>query len=285
MPPRPGRARRLRVTPGVVASYAFLGATVAFALGPLAWALLTSLKGKTQVLAYPPVWIPDPVTFEHYREVLFGSSMPRYLLNTLIVALVSIAITLALATHTAYAATRFRFRGREVTMFLILSASMVPIISLLTPLYLVWSWIGLHDSYLGVSLAYAAWQVPTAIWLIRGFVEAVPLEVEEAAMLDGCSPWQCFYRIVLPIIQPGLAAAGILIFIYVWNDFLLATTLTLSEERRLIQVGLYRYLSDLGVEWGRFTAYTVLATLPIVIMFVALQKRLMQGLVAGAMKG
>lgn len=277
--------RRRRVTPAAVASYAVLVATSIFALAPLLWALLTSFKVKTQVLAYPPVWLPDPATLEHYRAVLFGSNMPRYLLNTLVVALASIAIAIVLATHTAYAATRFRFRGRELTLFLILSASMVPIISLLTPLYLAWSRVGLHDSYLGVALAYAAWQVPTAIWLIRGFVEAIPREVEEAAMIDGCGSWQCFYRIVLPIIQPGLAAAAILIFIYVWNDFLLATTLTISEERRLIQVGLYRYLSDLGVEWGRFTAYTVLATLPIVVMFVALQKRLLQGLVSGAMKG
>lgn len=272
-------------TTSVVASYGVLGAAALVAIAPLAWAVLTSFKVKTQVLAYPPVWWPSPLTFENYREVLFGSNMPRYLVNTLVVALISIVIALVLATHTAYAATRFRFRGREVTMFVILSASMVPIISLLTPLYLVWTRLGLHDSYIGVSLAYAAWQTPTAIWLIRGFVEAVPKEVEEAAMLDGCGPWQTFYWIVLPMIQPGLAAAAILIFIYIWNDFLLATTLTLSEERRLIQVGLYRYLGDLGVEWGRFTAYTVLAVLPIVMMFVALQKRLMKGLTAGAMKG
>lgn len=277
--------RRARRLPAAVGSYAILGAAALFALGPLGWAVLTSIKVKTQVLAYPPVWWPQPFTLENYREVLFGSNMPRYLMNTMVVALVSIVIALVLATHTAYAATRFRFRGRELTMFLILSASMVPIISLLTPLYLVWMRLGLHDSYLGVSLAYAAWQTPTAIWLIRGFVEAVPREVEEAAMLDGCGPWQSLYRIVVPMIQPGLAAAAILIFIYIWNDFLLATTLTLSEERRLIQVGLYRYLGDLGVEWGRFTAYTVLAVLPIVTMFVAVQKRLMHGLATGAMKG
>ncbi len=276
---------RRRIRGKLLASYAFLVAMAVFALAPLVWALLTSLKVKTQVLAYPPVWIPSPLTFENYGAVLFGSNMPRYLLNTFVVAVLAIAVALALASHTAYAASRFRFRGRETTLFIILSASMVPIISLLTPLYLVWTRIGLHDTYAGVSLAYAACQVPTAIWLIRGFVDAVPREVEEAAMLDGCGAWQCFYRIVLPIIQPGLAAAGILIFIYVWNDFLLATTLTISEEHRLIQVGLYRYLSDLGVEWGRFTAYTVLATLPIIVMFVAVQKRLLEGLVAGAMKG
>ena len=276
--------RRIHFTPIVIGSYALLAATSLFALAPLLWALLTSLKVKTQVLAYPPIWLPSPVTLENYRNVLLGSNMPRYLLNTIIVGLMTIFIVLVLANHTAYAAARFKFRGKEIILFLILTASMVPIISLLTPLYLVWTRIGLHNSYIGVSLAYAAWQVPTAIWLIRGFVEAVPREIEEAALIDGCSHWQCFYRVILPIIQPGLAAAGILIFIFVWNDFLLATSLTITEERRLIQVGLTG-TSVIGVEWGRFTAYTVLATLPIIIMFVALQKRLLKGLVAGAMKG
>jgi len=277
--------QRVRFNLSTLGSYGLLLLAALLALAPLLWALLTSLKVKTQVLAYPPVWWPTPITLENYRSVLVGSNMPRYLLNTVIVGLLTIFIVLVLASHTAYAAARFKFRGKEIILFSILSASMVPIISLLTPLYLVWTRIGLHNSYIGVSLAYAAWQVPTAIWLLRGFVEAVPREIEEAAMIDGCSQWQCFYRVVIPVVQPGLAAAGILIFIFVWNDFLLATTLTITEERRLIQVGLYRYLSDLGVEWGRFTAYTILAILPIITMFVALQRKLLKGLVAGAMKG
>jgi ABC-type glycerol-3-phosphate transport system permease component len=255
------------------------------ALSPLVWALLTSLKPNTQIMLFPPVWLPDPIVFDHYKEVIFGSNMPRYFFNSFVVAVVAIFITLALATHTAYAASRFNFRGKEKIMFMILTASMVPVISLLTPLYLVWNQIGLYNTFMGLGLAYAAWQVPTAIWLIRSFIDAIPREVEEAALIDGCTQWQCFHQIVLPIIQPGLAAAGILTFIFVWNDFLFATALTISEDRRLIQVGLYRYLSDLGVDWGRFTAYTVLATLPIIVMFVTLQKRLLKGLVAGAVKG
>lgn len=277
--------RRVRFNPLTIGSYVVLLATSIFSLFPLLWAFLTSLKVKTQVLAYPPVWWPNPITFENYQNVLLGSNMPRYLFNTIIVGLLTVLIVLVLANHTAYAAARFKFRGKEIILFLILSASMVPIISLLTPLYLVWTKLGLHNSYIGLSLAYGAWQVPTAIWLMRGFIEAVPREIEEAAMMDGCGHWQSFYRVVFPIVQPGLAAAGILIFIFIWNDFLLATTLTITEERRMIQVGLYRYLSDLGVEWGRFTAYTILAILPIIAMFVTLQKRLLKGLVAGAMKG
>jgi ABC-type glycerol-3-phosphate transport system permease component len=277
------RGRRVKGT--TVASYAALIVATVFSLAPLFWALSTSLKIKTLIYAYPPKWLPIPLTFENYYQVLFHSHLPRHLINTVVVAFISIFIVLAISIHAAYAAARLRFRGREFTSFVILGASMVPIISLLTPLYGVWTRIGLFDTYIGLSLAYAAWQVPTAIWFIRGFVEAIPRELEEAAMVDGCSRWKCLYRIVLPIIQPGLAASGILIFIYIWNDFLLATTLTISEERRLVQVGLYHFINDTGVDWGRFMAHTSVGTLPIILMFIALQRRLLRGLVAGAMKG
>jgi ABC-type glycerol-3-phosphate transport system permease component len=211
--------------------------------------------------------------------------MPRYLFNTLVVAVLSIGLVLITASHAAYATARLPFRGREVVAFVILATSMVPVISLLTPIYAMWTHLGLHDTYLGVALVYAAWQLPASIWFIRSFVEAVPKSLEEAAMLDGCSRWQCFYKIIVPIIQPGLVAAAILVFIAVWNDFLLATTLTISQERRLIQVGFYQYIGDTGVEWGRFMAFAVVATLPIILMFVALRDRLLRGLVSGAMKG
>lgn len=266
-------------------SYAVMVSVSLFALGPIVWALITSLKETAEVLAFPPVWFPTRVILDNYRAVIFDSHLLLYMENTLWVALIAIAIILVMATHAAYAAARFRFRGREAIMFGILISSMVPLVSLLTPLYLVWAKIGLYDSYLGLALVFAAWQMPTTIWLIRGFVEAVPYEIEEAALIDGCGRWKCLYKIVLPIIQPGLAAAAILIFIFIWNDFLIATTLSISDQHRLMQVGLYRYVGDLGVVWGRFTAYTMLAILPVILIFVILQKRLTVGLVAGAIKG
>lgn len=281
-----GRAEGARrLTRADASIYAVLTMASLFALAPLLWALSTSLKVRTQIFAAPPVWWPRPVTFENYAQVLFGSPMPRYVVNTLVVAVLSILLVLVAASHTAYATARLRMRGREVLAFAILATSMVPIISLLTPLYAMWARLGLHDTYVGLALVYAAWQLPATIWFIRGFVEAVPRSLEEAAMLDGCSQWQCFYRIILPIIQPGLVAAAILVFIAVWNDFLLATTLTISEERRLVQVGFYHYIGDTGVEWGRFMAFAMVAVLPILVMFVALRNRLLRGLVSGAMKG
>lgn len=277
--------RRRGIRPIEIVSYAVLVLTALFAILPILWALLTSLKDMSEILAYPPVFIPSSVTIENYRSVIFGSGFLNYLFNTMLVAAIAIGIVLLAASHCAYAVSRIRFQGRESLMFLILTASMVPLVSLLSPLYLIWSDLGLYDTYFGMALVFAAWQAPTAVWLIRGFIEAVPFEIEEAAMIDGCSRWKCFYRIVLPIVQPGLVATAIVIFIFIWNDFLIATALTISDSRRLMQVGLYRYLGDLGVDWGRFSAYTILSILPVVVVFVTLQKRLISGLVGGAIKG
>lgn len=270
---------------GLVLRYAFLCGMVLVALGPLIWSVLTSLKQASQVMAYPPVWWPSPITFENYTSVLFHSNMLRYFANTLIVASIAIALVLVAASLAAYAATRFRFLGREMVMFLILATSMVPLVSLLTPFYIVWVKVGLYDTYIGMALAYAAWQLPTAVLMIRGFIDAIPYEIEEAALVDGCSRWQCFRLIVLPIIQPGLVACGILMLVFIWNDFLIGTALGVSEEHRLVQVGLYRFIGDLGVEWGKFTAYVVMSVVPVIAMFLALRKRLVSGLVAGAVKG
>jgi ABC-type glycerol-3-phosphate transport system permease component len=278
-------ARRRRVRPVQVLSYVLLVLMALFAVLPILWALLTSVKDMGEILAYPPVFFPSSITIENYRSVIFGSGLLRYMFNTMFVAAIAIGIVLVGASHCAYAVSRIRFAGRESLMFLILAASMVPLVSLLSPLYLIWSGLGLYDTYLGMALVFAAWQMPTAVWLIRGFIEAVPYEVEEAAMIDGCSRLKCFYKIVFPIVQPGLVATAIVIFIFIWNDFLIATALTISDSRRLMQVGLYRYLGDLGVDWGRFSAYTILSILPVVVVFVTLQKRLISGLVGGAIKG
>lgn len=272
-------------TPVTVGRYAFLVLMSIVALGPLAWSVLTSLKPPGQVMAYPPVWIPSPPTLENYAGVIFNSGMPRYFANTTIVAAIAIAIVLACGSLAAYAAARFRFRGRETVMFLILATSMVPLVSLLTPLYVIWVKLGLYDTYLGMALAFAAWQLPTSMLMIRGFIEAIPFEIEEAAMVDGCSRWQCFRHVVLPVIQPGLVASGILMLVFIWNDFLVGTALGIGENRRLVQVGLYRFVGDLGVDWGRFTAYVALSVIPVIFLFMLMRKRLVNGLVAGAVKG
>lgn len=211
--------------------------------------------------------------------------MPRYFLNSLLVSFSAVGLTLVVAAHAGYAAARFRFRGKQSIIFVILMTSMIPGICVLVPLYVIAIQLGLHNTFTVMIAIYAAWQTPTVIWILKGFFETIPREIEEAAKIDGCSAIRTFYHLMIPVAQPGLAAAALIAFVYVWNDFLIASTFTTKEEMRLISVGLYNYMSQYGIVWGELTAAVMVALLPVVIMFAALQTRFIQGLAAGASKG
>jgi multiple sugar transport system permease protein len=277
--------KRMREALITTATYGILVVASVVALGPILWGLATSLKTSPGVVAVPPQWIPTAFTLENYRLVLLNSSLPRCFLNSLFVATCGVVLTLGVACHAGYAAARFNFPGKNSILLLILATAMIPGISIMAPLYVVATKVGLHDTYWIQILIYSAWQVPSIIWLIRGFFESVPPDLEEAAMIDGCSRLRAFYQIVMPIAQPGLAAAAILVFVYIWNDFLIGVAFTISETMRPMQVGLYMFIRDVGIEWGRFMAYTVLGLVPILVLFAFLQKRFIQGLAAGATKG
>jgi multiple sugar transport system permease protein len=277
------RQRRVRVADA--ATYAILLTASIAALGPILWGLATSFKTSAGAVAMPPQWLPAPVTLANYRLVLLNSSLPGCFLNSLVVALCGVALTLAVGCHAGYAAARFTFPGKNGLLLMILATAMIPGISIMAPLYLVATQVGLHDTYWIQILIYSAWQVPSIVWLIRGFFESVPPDLEEAGMIDGCSRLRAFYQIVLPLAQPGLAAAAILVFVYIWNDFLIGAAFTVTERMRPMQVGLYLFIRDSGVEWGRFMAYTMIGLIPIIGLFVALQRRFIQGLAAGATKG
>jgi ABC-type glycerol-3-phosphate transport system permease component len=258
---------------------------VAIALLPVMWGLSTSLKPADQILAFPPKWLPDPATLTSYTQVWQQSNLPIYFRNSVIVTLASLVVALIVSVHAAYAMARFRFRGKNAVMLGLLATSMIPGIAILVPLYDLSVHAKLYDTFAGLVIVYAAWNVPILVWLLRGFFESVPIELEEAARIDGCSRLRAFYKIVLPMSQPGLLAAAIMVIMFVWNDFLIAFTLTISENRRLLSVGLYTYISNYGVEWGQLTAATMIALLPVVAVFFLLQRRLVEGLMAGALKG
>jgi ABC-type glycerol-3-phosphate transport system permease component len=257
---------------------------MAFAFLPILWGLSTALKESGAAEGFPPQWVPRPATLENFRQVLIGSNLTRYLWNSTIVAVLTIVATLAVAVHAGYAAARFTFAGKNQLLFVILATAMIPGICILVPVYLLVTGARLHNTYLALVLVYTAWQVPTAVWIMRGFFETIPPDLEEAALIDGCSRLGAFYRIILPLTQPGMAAVGILVFVYVWNDFLIAYVLTISDEMRLIQSGLYLYVTAFGVEWSKLMAASVLALLPPAATFVLFQSRFIQGLTKGAIK-
>lgn len=268
-----------------IRNYSLLGGVVAISIGPLLWALSTALKVKTDVEVYPPHWIPHPATLANFRTVLLETSVLRQFLNSTCVGILAVVISILIAAHAAYALARFAFPGRNGIAFAILMTSMVPEICILVPLYYLASSTGLYDTYGFLIVVYAATQVPTVMWFLRGFFEGVPRELDEAAQIDGCSRWTAFYRIILPLALPGLAAAGLLAFIFVWNDFLIAFTLTISNSHRMLAVGLYQYISQYGVSWADLMAAVVLALMPVVALFLLLQKHFVNGLTAGATKG
>jgi multiple sugar transport system permease protein len=273
-----------RLVPSALA-YAILILVTVLAVVPIAWGFVTSLKPESQVLTTPPQWIPKDITLHNYVVVLFQSDMPRYLLNSLAVSLVSVVITVAVAAHAAYAAARFRFRGRTSLMFLVLMTSMIPGIAVLIPLYLLAVQVGIYDTYQVLILIYAAWQVPTLVWLLKGYFESIPKEIEDAALIDGCSSYRVFLQVMLPLARPGLAASALIAFVYVWNDFLIATSMVTNSDLRMISVGLYSYITQYGIVWGQLMAAVMLAVVPMLIVFAAAQRQFVAGLTEGATKG
>ena len=268
-----------------ILSYLLLLLACVIVLIPIVWFVSTSFKPYVKTIEYPPKWIPDPFTLENYSFILFGSNAMRYVMNSLIVSGMTIIFTLILAAHIAYATARYKFRFKNALLFIILMTSMIPGICVITSLYVISVELHMHDTYKVLIIIFTAGQIPTQVWLLKGFFEKIPIELEESAKLDGVSTLGGFYKIVVPLSTPGIAAGSVLVFVNVWNDWLISATMTISEGLRLINVGLFDYIKDLGVDWGKFTAYSLLSILPILILFLSVQKYFIQGLTAGATKG
>jgi multiple sugar transport system permease protein len=208
----------------------------------------------------------------------------RYLSNSLIVGLASTLITLALGCMAAYGLARFRFRGRNTVAYTTLLLRTVPLAVLAVPVFMIWNEAGIINSLSGLVLLYVAVNLPFTIWLLYGFIAQVPIELEEAALMDGCSPIQVFYKVVLPLIKPGLAAASIFTFRMAWNEFILALVLT-DRATRTLPVAASLYITDIGVDWGRIMALgSLIAIPPLLFTFIAAQQ-IITGLTAGSVKG
>jgi multiple sugar transport system permease protein len=268
-----------------VAIHAFLLCGVCYVLVPLLWAASTSLKTQVEIYAYPPRWIPNSLYAGNYLETFSRTKMPRYIWNTLLVVVGTAVASLCLASHAAYAAVRYKFRGRDKLLILLWMTSMIPVVSLIVPLYLMSVKVGLYDTLVVLILVNSAWLVPTLVWLLKGFIQRIPYELEEAALIDGCGRLGCFYYVTLPLLRPGLAAGAVFVFANVWNDFLLVYALTISDGNRLVQVGLYSFLTEVGIQWGPLMAGTIGALVPVIILFILLQRSFVEGLTAGATVG
>jgi multiple sugar transport system permease protein len=263
--------------------YAMLTVLSVLCLAPIAVMFLTSFKMQTQIFSQTPVWIFVP-TLDNYAAVLGEGGFARSMGNSLIVGLISTAVTLLFGSMAAYGIVRYRFLGRDALSTSMLLLRTVPPAALAVPVFVIWNEWGMTNTLTGVILVYIAINLPFTIWILYGFIEQVPYELEEAAAIDGCGPFRTFFSVVLPLIRPGLAAASIFTFRIAWNEFILALILT-NRFTRTLTVSASLYITDVGVEWGKITAIGALIALPPLIFTFVAAKQIITGLTAGAVKG
>ncbi|MBS7699891.1 MULTISPECIES: carbohydrate ABC transporter permease [unclassified Chelatococcus] len=250
---------------------------------PIFWAILMSLKTRADALAMPPKWLFVP-TFEHYSTVWSEGALLEYTQNSLIVTLSATAIGLMLGVPAAYILARRHFRGKRTLLLGILSTRMIPPVAFIIPFFVIFTNLGLKDTYTALVIVYLTIILGFVIWMMRSYIVDLPIELEEAARIDGCEQWQTFRYVVLPSCKPGLATSAIFSFIYAWNEFLYAMVLT-NRHAKTLPLGIYNWVSYEEVRWGELTAAAVLAMLPVLVFYLFVQRALVRGLTMGAVKG
>lgn len=288
---------------GRVALYALLAAVTFLVCFPLIWAFFTSVKPKDEIFLWPPTLWPETWTLENYRALLegkdayfqagaaSGTAVPPsaffldWFLNSVIVTIGTTIISTVVSTLAAYSLTRFRFPGQRAVPYLALIGYMVPSIIFVFPMFLVMVELRLTDTLLSLILGYVCITLPFCMWLMWAFFRGVPIEIEEAALVDGASRLRVFWEIVLPTAWPGIVAAAIFTLIVSWNDYLFGRVFMNSMENLPLTVGVMHFFDGTHVDWGLMMASSVLMTVPMALLFIALQRHLVAGFGAGAVKG
>ncbi|HBU99660.1 MULTISPECIES: carbohydrate ABC transporter permease [Thalassospira] len=257
---------------------------------PGLWIVLNSFRPTVEIMAKPPVWIPNELNLDHYRAMFGGigeGGVPvlTYFTNSLIISVTStvIAILIGMAGGYAFARYKFKFKGGVFVALMVTRA--VPGVALSLPLFIIFARVGIIDTHLGMVMAYVALNVPFTIWLIDGFFRQVPPELAEAAEIDGCTRWQAFWRVEFPVARSGIASAGIFAFLTSWNEYALASQLTRSTTSKTMPVGLLDFTSEFTLNWGGMCALAVLMIIPALILTFLVQKHLIAGLTFGGVKG
>ncbi|WP_208866487.1 carbohydrate ABC transporter permease [Mesorhizobium sanjuanii] len=267
------------------AFYLLVAVIVLVAVFPFYYAIITSLKAGTALFEVD-YW-PKMISFSNYRSVFTEGSFLRNLLNSLFVSSAVVIISLFLGVTAAYALARIRFRGRSALLFIILSVSMFPQVAVLAGLFELIRTLGLYNSLFALIFSYMIFTLPFTVWVLTAFVRDLPVELEEAAILDGATPWIIITRVFLPLMWPALATTGLLAFIGAWNEFLFALTFTSNNEQRTVPVAiaLLSGSSQFEIPWGNLMAASVIVTVPLVILVLIFQRKIVAGLTAGGVKG
>lgn len=267
-----------------LARIALMAAAVLFCMGPVTWQAVTSLKSDADLVRLPPI-LPEHLTGEHYRAVLGRSTLGRALLNSAVVAATSSALAVGLGGLCAFALARLPLAGKPWILGMVLAVSMFPPIAVVSPLYLLVRALGLRDTLGALILTHTTYSLPLAIWILSSFFRQLPVELYWAARVDGCTPLSALVRVMAPPAMPGIAVAVLLLFIYSWNEFMFALTLTATEASRTAPVAIALFPGLHEVPWGDMAAASMIVTAPVVLLAVFFQRRIAAGLTAGGVKG
>jgi len=252
---------------------------------PIIWMIMTSFKPRIEILSYPPTFIFQPTLFSYVGETTSPLSLynpfPRYILNSLIISVLNILFAMGITLPSAYAIARFSLKGKGPISFIAFLMRMIPPVVVAIPWFTMYRWLGLYDTHLGVAIALLIWSVPVMLWLMISFFAQIPNDIEDAAKVDGCSDFQVFYKISLPMVRTGIFASLILGFIFSWNDLVIQLMLT-ADKAHTVTVALYSYVGDVTIQWGAICAGGTIAILPGILFITFVKKYLLTGLTLGA---
>jgi len=264
-----------------VVAYAF----AFFAAFPIVWAFITSLRFDIDIVTRHLQILPNPPTLHNYVAIWTQSNLPGLMRNSAITTFYTVLICVATGTLAAYAGSRYRFRGRGPLLLFLLILRMFPVVLMVIPLFIILRNAGLLDTRIGLALAYCGFLLPIFIWLMKGYFDAIPHDLEEAALIDGCSRLGAMVRVVLPLVRGGLGVCAIFIGIGAWNEYLFALMLTTSSGSRTWPVGLQLMVGEFQLPWGELTAGGILSIIPVLVLFAFVQRAMVRGIATGAVKG
>lgn len=251
---------------------------------PVLWMLSTAIKNEMETFVIPPQWIPEHPTFQSFRNIIFDYPFFTQLKNSFIVAVSSTVVTLGFSTLAGYGVTRFNFKGKKSFLSFLLVSQMFPSVMLLVPFYTILRGFGLINSYLGIVMVYISITMSFATWMMTSFFRDIPQALDDAATIDGCTRFQIFYKIIMPLTLPGIISVAIYSFIMGWNDFLFASTYLSLDEMKTITVGIAEFSGQYNVMWNDLMAASLVASAPLFIVFIFLQKYFISGMTAGSVK-
>ena len=272
-----------------IARIVLLAGLLLFTLLPMAWMMLTSVKTQFAAAQYPPEWWPRNITFEQYFILLSpanatGQEFLRYMFNSLWVSLATTVLGVLVAVPAAYAFSRFRFPGRQLLFYSVLLRNMFPAVVFLMPLFILMRWLHLVNTEFSLILTYLTFGLPLSIWLLKGFYDNIPAQLEQAARIDGATRFQAFIQIVMPLSSPGIIATAIYSFILAWNEYVYALTFLNDKPKLTLPVGLQRFFTEYTTNWPGLMAASFITSVPVVVLFLILQKYFVRALSEGAVK-